>query len=77
MALLTLERVTQRFGGLVAVPLAPAEWVAPQHGPDQPGCPGSIHQMPPTCSRSRPAALIRSTESRCTRSAAAPGAVMR
>src|ERR1700691_903962 len=37
-----------QFGGLVAVPLAPAEWVAPQHGPDQPGCPGSIHQMPPT-----------------------------
>ncbi len=39
--------------------------------------PGVTHQMPPSCSRIRPAALTRSSESRCARSAAAPGAVIR
>jgi hypothetical protein len=74
-----LDEERRQLGGLLCVASPPAGRVAADRGTDQPAFPGAggAHQMPPSCRRSRPAALTRSSESRCTRSAAAPGAVMR
>ena len=68
------------LSGLVCVAPPPAGRVAAERGTDQPAAFTSVprpHQAPPSCRRSRPVALTRSSESRCTRSAAVPGAVMR
>ncbi len=61
----------------VCVPLPPFRRVAPHRKMNQPGLAVTRHQTPPSPSRSRPTALTRSKESRCSRSAMAPAEVIR
>ena len=60
-----------------AASAAPPLRVAAQRGPHQAHGPRTGHQIPPSSSRSRPALVTRSMESRWARSATAPAAGMR